>query len=56
MPFSNGIRIEHVLILIAFFFARHTLGTRVSDEGEEDSEHHDEGYVVSIIFLLSKLC
>ena len=55
MPFSNGIRIEHVLILVAFLFARHALGTGVSDEGEEDGEHHEEGYVVSIISTLKTL-
>ena len=55
MPFSNGIRIEHVLVLGVFLFVRHAFGKSFSapgsdsfDEGEH--EEHEEGFVVSVIF------
>ena len=51
MPFSNGVRVEHVLLLGVFLFVRHAFGksaSNVSDEGEEgEHEEHEEGFVVS---------
>ena len=51
MPFSNGVRVEHVLLLGVFLFVRHAFGksaSNVSDEGEEgEDEEHEEGFVVS---------
>ena len=56
MPFSNGIRIEHVLVLGVFLFVRHAFGKSSSASGPDSSdegsdgehEEHDEGFVVSM--------
>merc|ERR1712038_370991 len=50
MPFSNGVRVEHVLLLGVFLFVRHAFGksaSNVSGGGEEgEHEEHEEGFVV----------
>ena len=64
MPFSNGVRVEHVLLLGVFLFVRHAFGksapaSNVSDEGEDgEHEEHEEGFVVSMnscTFLQSRI-
>ena len=48
MPFSNGVRVEHVLLLGVFLFVRHTFGKSAPEEGEDgEDEEHEEGFVVS---------
>ena len=48
MPFSNGVRVEHVLLLGVFLFVRHTFGKSAPEEGEDgEHEEHEEGFVVS---------
>ena len=60
MPFSNGIRIDHVLVLGVFLFVRHAFGKSFSARGsdsfdEGEHEEHEEGFVVRVIFHLVKV-
>ena len=48
MPFSNGVRVEHVLVLGVFLFVRHVFGKSAPEEGSDgEHEEHEEGFVVS---------